>query len=49
MDVLYGVSMLDGLKMRKPEEVGRLALATAIAEMEHKEHVVVTGGEQGYY
>ena len=47
--VLYGVSLLDGVKMRRPEEVGRLALASAIADMEHREHVVVTGGAQGWY
>ena len=47
--VLYGVSLLDGLKMRRPEEVGRLALASAIADMEHRQHVVVTGGAQGWY
>ena len=47
--VLYGVSLLDGLKMRRPEEVGRLALASAIAEMEHRDHVLVSGGAQGWY
>ena len=47
--VLYGVSMVDGLKRKRPEEVGRLALATAIADMEHREHVIVTGETREWY
>ena len=49
VSVLYGVSLLDGLKMRRPEEVGRLAVASAIADMHTRQHVVVTGGAQGWY
>ena len=47
--MLYGVSLVDGVRMKRPEQVGRLALATAIADLEHREHVVVTGGSQGWY
>ena len=49
MSVLYGVSMVDGLKRKRPEEVGQLALATAIAEMEHRDHVIVTGETRQWY
>ena len=49
LSVLYGVSMVDGLKRKRPEEVGRLALATAIAEMEHRDHVIVTGESREWY
>ena len=41
--VLYGVSMVDGLNRKRPEEVGPLPLASAIADLEHREHVIVTG------
>ena len=49
-DVLYGVSLVDGLKRKRPEEVRRSgALATAIAELEHREHVIVTGETREWY